>query len=104
MNRTYSRSYSSSYHKNAYSPARRTATTRRSLYELIEAILCFFDRMFEALSSPALRKGIKAVASLLCVLVFIGIIGGVEHGALTLGSGILLSLMLIFVEILCVRQ
>ena len=53
------------------------------------------------LASSSILSVIRAVAALLCFFGFIGIIGSVESETMTVGSGIILSLFLVFIEILC---
>jgi hypothetical protein len=38
-----------------------------------------------------------------CAIGFIGLIGGIEQGLITIGSGIFFGLILLFVEILCLK-
>ena len=44
---------------------------------------------------------IRTVIALVCFFSFIGIIGSVESGSMTVGNGILVSLFLVSVEIIC---
>jgi hypothetical protein len=46
-----------------------------------------------------LRYGIVAV----CFFCFLGLIGGIEQGLVSIGGGIVLGLLLVFVEILCLK-
>ena len=48
-------------------------------------------------------SAIKAIIATLCFFGFIGVIGGVDAGTISLGGGIVISFCLILVEILCLR-
>lgn len=39
----------------------------------------------------------------ICFFCFIGLIGGMEQGLISIGGGIVLGLFLVFVEILCLK-
>lgn len=43
----------------------------------------------------------KVVLSILCFVGFVGVIGGVEAGHLSVGTGIIISMLMLFFEILC---
>lgn len=63
--------------------------------------LDFLGSIIGKLLSSGVLSAIRTVAALLCFFGFIGIMGSVESETMTVGSGIIVSLFLVFVEILC---
>ena len=74
----------------------------------------FVDRMFAALgtllallltalSKPAVRRVLRYVGVALCFFCFLGLVGGIEQGMISAGLGVVSGLLLIFVEIFCLR-
>ena len=65
-----------------------------SFIDLICAIVAFF-------SSETVICIVRVISAVACFIGFIGIVGGVDAGSLSIGRGIIFSLFLLFVEIIC---
>ncbi len=53
------------------------------------------------LGSARVLNIIKVVFTLACFVGFIGVMGAVENGSISLGLGVVISAFMLFVEILC---
>lgn len=69
-----------------------------------------FDLLFDliallvgALRDRTVRKILRYSLVGICFFCFIGLIGGIEQGLISIGGGIVLGLFLVFVEILCLK-
>ena len=62
------------------------------------AMICAILGLFR---SEGFRAVLKVASTLICFIGFIGVIGGVESGSLSVGNGIILAVFMIFIEILC---
>lgn len=56
-----------------------------------------------ALRNRTVRTVLRYSLVAACFFCFIGMIGGIEQGLISLGGGIVLGLFLVFVEILCLK-
>ena len=74
----------------------------------------FVDRMFAVLASflqtlvllcskPIMRRVIRYAGVAVCFFCFLGLVGGIEQGLISIGAGIVMGLFLIFVELFCLR-
>jgi hypothetical protein len=55
------------------------------------------------LDRRTVRRVLRYTLVVGCAIGFIGLIGGIEQGLITIGSGIFFGLILLFVEILCLK-
>ncbi len=69
-----------------------------------------FDLLFDliawivgALRDRTVRTVLRYSLVAVCFFCFIGLIGGIEQGLVSIGGGVVLGLFLIFVEILCLK-
>ena len=80
----------------------------------VDRVDAFVDRLFAILgvilasllklcSRPALRRVIRYAGVAVCFFCFLGLVGGIEQGLISAGLGIAGGLLLIFVEIFCLR-
>ena len=67
-----------------------------------ESLLTIFDCLIEFFADTAVLAGIRVMLSTLCFFAFVFVIGAVEAEAVTLGGGILLSIMLFGIAFLSV--
>lgn len=92
-----------------YTGREHTNVTRRE-----SARATFADRVFDVLfaaialivgllRNKTMRAVVRYSVVAACFFCFIGLIGGIEQGLLSMGMGIVLGLLLIFVEILCLK-
>lgn len=58
-------------------------------------------KLIVGLTSAKALGILRVVLSLVCFIGFLGTIGGVESGSLSLGTGIIISIFMVFIEILC---
>ena len=56
-----------------------------------------------ALRDRSVRRVIRYSLVAVCFFCFIGLIGGIERGTVSIGGGIVLGLLLIFIEIYCLK-
>ena len=68
---------------------------------IVDSVIAFFAALVDLLRSEGFRTVLRVISTVACFVGFIGIIGSVESGSMTLGSGILFSVFMIFVEIIC---
>ena len=90
MNRTYNYK---AYESNC-TPIKISKTDSYDALDVLGSII-------GKLTSSNILSVIRAIAALLCFFGFIGVIGSVEAESMTVGNGIILSLFLVFIEILC---
>ncbi|MBQ7339003.1 MAG: hypothetical protein IJW40_11210 [Clostridia bacterium] len=80
----------------------------------VDRVGAFVDRMFNVLgmflsmllklcAKPAVRRVIRYAGVALCFFCFLGLVGGIEQGLISAGLGVVAGLLLIFVEIFCLR-
>ena len=92
--------------KNAYT----TRQERNALARAGQRADRVFDVLFDiiawivgALRDRTVRTVLRYSLVAVCFICFIGLIGGIEQGLITIGSGIFFGLILLFVEILCLK-
>ena len=95
--------YNHSYNKTNRTKEQDGLTLGQFILALFELMLSYIDRAIEFFSAKKTRTVIKAIVTVVCLIAFIGIIGSVEAETLSLGTGIVASIALFTVEILCVR-
>ena len=95
MNRTYDyNSYKRNYE------AVRNENVREEEYDVVDLLGDLIVKAFSLFSSTAF----KVCIAVLCLVGFVGVIGGVESGSLSIGSGIIAAVFMVFIEILCVSS
>ena len=67
---------------------------------LLAALPTVFLRL---ISKPAVRRVLRYVGVAVCFFCFLGLLGGIEQGLITAGAGVVAGLLLIFLEIFCLR-
>ena len=65
-----------------------------SFVSLICAMIGFF-------CTEGFRTALRVICTVACFIGFVGIIGSVESGAMTVGNGIIFAVFMIFIELLC---
>ena len=68
-----------------------------------DALFAFFAAILGLLRDATVRRVVRYVIVAACFFCFVGLIGGIERGSVSVGGGISLGLFLIFVEILCLK-
>lgn len=67
-------------------------------------LLTLIDRLISVKIPTKVKGAVKISASVICVICFIGVIGGIEAEALSLANGIVLGLILTFTEVLVLKD
>ena len=70
---------------------------------IFDVLLALVALMVGALRDKTVRTVIRYSVVAVCFFCFIGLIGGIEQGLISIGVGVVLGLLLIFVEILCLK-
>lgn len=78
---------------------RASSRADRVLDVLFAMIAALAGALRDKTVRTVLRYGVVAV----CFFCFLGLIGGIEQGLVSIGGGIVLGLLLVFVEILCLK-
>ena len=95
MNGYYSRNY-----EYAARVSRPVASRTDRLLDLVYALLCALARVMRDSTARKIARYAIVVA---CAIGFIGLVGGIESGLVSIGGGIFAGLALVFVEILCLK-
>jgi len=69
----------------------------------MEQILFVLLSVLRALTSVKARRIFKAVSLSICLIAFVGIIGAMERGVLSITAGLLIGLAIIGFEFLCLH-
>lgn len=103
MNGYYSESNTSKKYNlsKRNSPCRQVNEQSFSL-SLLERILTIIDKFTIVLKSKKVISIAKMIVGVICFMAFLGILGSLEIGTITGAFAITASLLLIFIELLCV--
>ena len=82
---------------------RTTRTFSETLILIIDIILGVFDRMLDVLVRPSVHRIIRGMIAISCVAVFICLIAAVEAQLVSVFIAILLAVVLVAIEVLCLR-
>ena len=80
-----------------------SAKTTFAGQKVIDALLACLSALVCALCSATARRVIKATVFSVTLVGFVGVIGAMEHGSIGLGAGLALGIVLLCVELLCLR-
>lgn len=69
----------------------------------LDVIFAMLAWLAGALRDRTVRTVVRYSIVAICFFCFIGLIGGIERGLVSVGGGIVLGLLLVFVEILCLK-
>ena len=70
----------------------------------IEFIISLVERILSAGANVTVRTVVKVGASIVCVLGFLGVAGGIETGKISLTIGLLYGALITVIEILTLRN
>lgn len=88
-------------HEYSVRTTTRPASSRLDRFlDLVYALLC---ALAGAMRDRTVRRVLRYTVVVGCAIGFIGLIGGIEQGLITIGGGIFFGLVLLFVEILCLK-
>lgn len=77
---------------------------RSKIETIIDFILSLLDIIVETLSSSKTLTLIRTSVSVICLFTVIGIIGGIESGAVSWPTGIIVSVIAAAAEVICIRK
>lgn len=95
MNRTYD--------YNSYESNCKPVRIKNEKYEendVLEEVGNLILKAIAFFSSTAF----KVFMAVICLVGFVGVIGGVESGTLSIGGGIIASVFMVFIELLCISS
>ncbi len=95
MNGYYSRNY-----EYTARVSRPVASRTDRFLDMVYALLCTLSRVMRDSTARKIARYAVVVA---CAIGFIGLVGGMENGLISMGGGIFAGLALVFVEILCLK-
>ena len=70
---------------------------------LLDVLFALLATLAGALCDRTVRTVLRYTVVAVCFFCFLGLIGGIEQGLVSIGGGIVLGLLLVFVEILCLK-
>lgn len=70
----------------------------------IELLISLVERILSACANVTVRTVVKVGVSIVCVLGFLGVAGGIENGKLSLTIGLLYGALITVIEILTLRN
>lgn len=76
---------------------------RSRLERFLDFVFLLMTLMAKALRDRTVRRILRYSVVSLCALAFIGLIGGLEHGLISIGGALFAGLVLVFVEIICLK-
>ncbi len=82
----------------------RASVLRNSFEAFIEKLLSLLDGIINALTSSRALAIIRVSVSTACFIAVVGVIGGLEKGTLSWGTGIAATLATILIETVCIRK
>jgi len=68
---------------------------------IVDSFVAMIAAIITVLSSEGFRTALRVISTVVCFVGFVGIIGGVEAGTLAVGRGVIFSMLLILIEIVC---
>ena len=71
---------------------------------LVSVLLSLPFALWQVLCALGTKRVIKGVSLTFCIFAFFGVIGGIEAGLITFGFGAVLTVLLIVIEILCLKK
>ena len=74
------------------------------LRKAADAMLAALSLILTFLCAARTRAVARAIGFGLCLVSFVGIIGAMENGAISLGFGLVLGAALLGIEVLCLRR
>ena len=92
--------------ESAYSP-RKAARRRRSVRrvaEIADRLLTLIDLIIDALSSARVARAVKIGVTSACFFAVIGVIGGIESGAIGWVGGFIWACVIAAVEFSCLKK
>ena len=91
--------------ESEYQTRRTDMLTRASARadRVLNVLFAMVALLVGALRDRTVRTVLRYSVVAICFFCFIGLIGGIEQGLVSVGGGIVLGLLLIFVEILCLK-
>ncbi len=105
MNGYYSNysDFSAAEHCGARRTASRPTPSRSRLDRFLDMVYALLALLAAALRDRTVRRVLRYAVVVGCAICFIGLCGAIEFGTLTVGGGIFGGLVLLFIEIICLK-
>lgn len=81
-----------------------TKQVANPLKKWFDSILFILSCMITALTSARAKAIYRVLTVALCIIGFIGTVGAVERGTLSMGAALLIGLAFVGIEILCLKK
>lgn len=105
MNKYYSNQDQINSNKRIFEAYFTEIDTRpNKLEKMLDRILSFLAILVSAITSTRARSIAKVAIVVACLIGFVGVIGAMEHGSISVGVGLLLSATLLLVEFFCLKK
>ncbi len=82
----------------------RASAIRAGIEAFIEKLLCILDVIIDVISSSKAIAVVRASVSVVCLFAVIGVIGGIESGTISWGTGIIIAFIAAAAETVCIRK
>ena len=82
---------------------RTSRTFPEMLILMLDVILSAIDRTLDILFRPAVCRVVRTVLAISCIAAFLCLIGALEAGRISVLSSVCLALVLVTVEVLCLK-
>ena len=89
----------------------RSATTNANVSvregkgeSLLSVLLSLPVALWQFLCALGAKRVFKGTSLTFCIFAFFGIVGGIEAGIVTFGFGAIVTVLLVIIEILCLKQ
>lgn len=89
----------------------RTATTNANVgvregkgESLLSVLLSLPVALWQFLCALGAKRVFKGTSLTFCIFAFFGIVGGIEAGIVSFGFGAIVTVLLVIIEILCLKQ
>lgn len=70
----------------------------------LDSVLYLLSVILSAVLCERVRRIARALAICICFVGFVGVIGAIDHGSISLGTGLLIALALLAIELLCFKK
>lgn len=81
---------------------RRSRRARRT--SIIDRLLSMIDALLDVLSTSRALRVVRTVATTVCFLAILGVIGGIEREVIGWGAGVVIALIIAAIESLCLYK
>ena len=91
-------------HRSGMIRSYRTAPSVGTIMaQILHMLLCGIDNVLDVLARPAVRRAVRSVVAIACVAAFFCLISAVESQNISIVFAGVISAVLVWIEILCLR-